>query len=479
MTFVPHEPGQPGGPPVRSQPRLAVVPAWLVACALLAALALSAGSAVPRTPASGFTETLVATGLRNPTAMAFAPDGRLFVCEQGGRLRVVQERRRCCRRRSSTLTVDPIGERGLLGVAFDPGFAGEPLRLRLLHGADAAPIHNRVSRFTANGDVAVAGSEQVAPRPRQPRARDQPQRRRHPLRRRRQALRRRRRERQRRRTRRRWPTCSARSCASTPTAPSPPTTRSSRTAHRRTTARSGRSACATRSPSRSSPARARMFINDVGQNTWEEIDDGVAGANYGWPTTEGPTTDARFRSPLFAYLHGYGTTAALRDHRRRLLQPATRSSSPATYVGNYFFADYCSGWIRALDPRPAAVDRLRDGPPSRSTSRSAPTAASTTSTRGSGRRASRLRLRPHEAPPITPAAAEPDGRRGPAGDVQRVGAPGTPPLSYQWQRNGANIAGATGDATRSLRGRAPDNGARFRAVVIQRLRHARPAATPS
>src|SRR5262249_24081641 len=31
----------------------------------------------------------------------------------------------------------------------------------------------------------------------------------------------------------------------------------------------------------------RMFINDVGQNTWEEIDDGLAGANYGWPATEG------------------------------------------------------------------------------------------------------------------------------------------------------------------------------------------------
>ena len=27
----------------------------------------------------------------------------------------------------------------------------------------------------------------------------------------------------------------------------------------------------------------RMFINDVGENAWEEIDDGIAGANYGWP----------------------------------------------------------------------------------------------------------------------------------------------------------------------------------------------------
>ena len=50
-----------------------------------------------------------------------------------------------------------------------------------------------------------------------------------------------------------------------------------------------------------------MFINDVGQNTWEEINDGIAGANYGWPTTEGrrATRDPSF-GPLFAYGHGVG-----------------------------------------------------------------------------------------------------------------------------------------------------------------------------
>jgi glucose/arabinose dehydrogenase len=39
---------------------------------------------------TGFTETLIASGLSNPTAMAFAPDGRLLVCLQGGELRVVK-----------------------------------------------------------------------------------------------------------------------------------------------------------------------------------------------------------------------------------------------------------------------------------------------------------------------------------------------------------------------------------------------------
>ena len=38
----------------------------------------------------------------------------------------------------------------------------------------------------------------------------------------------------------------------------------------------------------------RLFSNDVGQNPWEEINDGIAGSNYGWPTTEGTTTNRAF-----------------------------------------------------------------------------------------------------------------------------------------------------------------------------------------
>jgi hypothetical protein len=38
---------------------------------------------------SGFTESLVAGTMTNPTAMAIAPDGRIFVCQQGGQWRVI------------------------------------------------------------------------------------------------------------------------------------------------------------------------------------------------------------------------------------------------------------------------------------------------------------------------------------------------------------------------------------------------------
>ncbi|MEJ7709154.1 MAG: hypothetical protein WKF84_04675 [Pyrinomonadaceae bacterium] len=39
---------------------------------------------------SGFADTPVVSGLASPTAMAFAPDGRLFVCLQGGQLRIIK-----------------------------------------------------------------------------------------------------------------------------------------------------------------------------------------------------------------------------------------------------------------------------------------------------------------------------------------------------------------------------------------------------
>ena len=54
----------------------------------------------------------------------------------------------------------------------------------------------------------------------------------------------------------------------------------------------------------------RFRINDVGQSAWEEIDDGAAGANYGWPVREGPcaigqtagcTPDPNFTAPRTFY----------------------------------------------------------------------------------------------------------------------------------------------------------------------------------
>ncbi len=120
---------------------------------LLFASVLNAATLPP-----GFTETSI-SGFANPTAMEIAPDGRIFVCQQGGSLRVIKNGALLATP-FLTLSVDEIGERGLLGIAFDPNFAANNF-LYVYYTVPSTPRHNRVSRFTANGDVVVAGSEQI------------------------------------------------------------------------------------------------------------------------------------------------------------------------------------------------------------------------------------------------------------------------------------------------------------------------------
>jgi glucose/arabinose dehydrogenase len=62
----------------------------------------------------------------------------------------------------------------------------------------------------------------------------------------------------------------------------------------------------------------RFFINDVGQSTWEEVDEGGSGLNYGWDSREGfcntgsstncPATPPGFTDPLTTYNHSSGCT---------------------------------------------------------------------------------------------------------------------------------------------------------------------------
>jgi glucose/arabinose dehydrogenase len=97
------------------------------------------------------------------------------------------------------------------------------------------------------------------------------------------------------------------------------------------------------------PGTGRLFINDVGENTWEEVNDGVAGSNYGWPTVEGPTTNPNFRGPIYAYRHSGGLVTGFAIVGAAFYNPVTRTF-PAAYTGHYFFADYVNGWINRLDP---------------------------------------------------------------------------------------------------------------------------------
>jgi putative heme-binding domain-containing protein len=97
------------------------------------------------------------------------------------------------------------------------------------------------------------------------------------------------------------------------------------------------------------PRTGRIFINDVG-GVAEEINEAVAGANFGWPTVEhGPTSDTRFRGPIHHY-----PTACISGGA---FAPA-ELAWPAEYRGRYFFADFNLGTIRTLDPDSPAESRL-------------------------------------------------------------------------------------------------------------------------
>jgi len=95
----------------------------------------------------------------------------------------------------------------------------------------------------------------------------------------------------------------------------------------------------------------RMFINDVGEGSMEEINEGRAGANYGWPSCEGACnpTNPQFQNPVFQYGHGSTPTTGNAITGGAFYTPSV-NQFPASYRGRYFFADTSSGWIRLLDP---------------------------------------------------------------------------------------------------------------------------------
>ena len=301
---------------------------------------------------AGFAETTLADGLIAPTSMAEAPDGRIFVTEQGGDLRVVKNGETLPTPFVS-LNVDSAGERGLLGVALDPNFSANQF-VYVYYTTATGAVHNRVSRFTASGDVAQPGSEVGL--------------------------------------------LELDSLSSA-------TNHNGGALHFGIDGRLyiavGENADGSNSQSLDNllgkmlrinrdgsipsdnpffntasgvnraiwaiglrnpftfavqPGTGRIFINDVGQSTWEEINDGLPGANYGWPATEGPTTNPNFTSPLFAYPNG-GTdpnTTGCAIAGGAFYNPAVQQF-PAEYVGDYFFADLCNRWIRRFDPETGAV----------------------------------------------------------------------------------------------------------------------------
>jgi putative heme-binding domain-containing protein len=312
------------------------------------------GVSGPLTLPPGFKAEVVAAGLSGATALEVAPDGRIFVCEQAGTLRVIKQGKLLAAP-FVKLPVDATWERGLIGVTVAPDFPRTPHVFVCYVAARPYP-HHVISRFTAAGDVARPGSEkilfegddqtklggdvpaghqggalhfgkdgklyvalgdQTAGKPAQE-----------------------------------LNSLLGRLLRLNPDGSIPadnPFVSRARGKYRATWA------LGLRNPFTFAvqPETGRLFINDVGGRA-EEINEGAAGANYGWPAVEhGPTADPRFRGPIHHYPTACiaGGAFAPRDLRW-----------PRAYRSRYFFGDFNHGWVKTLDPaRPAQAQPFATG----------------------------------------------------------------------------------------------------------------------
>src|SRR5690349_5568561 len=96
-------------------------------------------AAAPTLP-TGFSDTVAFSGLTQPTAIRFAPDGRIFVIEKAGLLKVFDSLSDSTPTTVIDLSkeVDDYWDRGLLGIALDPSFATNGY-VYLLYTYDAPP----------------------------------------------------------------------------------------------------------------------------------------------------------------------------------------------------------------------------------------------------------------------------------------------------------------------------------------------------
>ena len=96
------------------------------------------------------------------------------------------------------------------------------------------------------------------------------------------------------------------------------------------------------------PESGRIFFNDVGPASFEEINEVKRGVDYGWPSQgAGPSGDSDFEDPVHAYRHNGdpGGCAITGGRFHRTANP----NFPTEYTDKYYFTDYCGGWIYSYD----------------------------------------------------------------------------------------------------------------------------------
>ena len=346
-----------------------------LALALLASVGTLLG--LPIGPAQGavelpprFTDSPpVVSGLTDPMDMEFAPDGRLFVAEQAGRVRIAKPDGTLATFLNISTKVDSTGPRGLQALTFDPSFTSN--RYVYLHytkkATSTTPVHNRIVRVTANaiGTKMVSGSEKLILRLNN-QSTDQHHGGAIDF----------------------GPTDGKLYIVTgdnrTPPNVSPHVSQQLTNLFGKMlrinkdgtiptdnpfyTTASGNNlaiwAFGLRNPFKFAvqPGTDTIFINDPGEDSWEEINEGAAGANYGWPVHEGVADDnPPYVDPIFHYGPEPSPTGCAMAITGGAFYNPTPLQFPSEYEGDYFFADYCHDWIRKLDASTREVSDFASG----------------------------------------------------------------------------------------------------------------------
>lgn len=409
--------------------------------ALILFLVVSVAYAQAQIFPSGFARVQVANGISSPTVMAFAPDGRIFVALQGGVLRVIKNGTLLATPFVTLSSVNSLGERGLIGITLDPEFSNNGF-VYLYYTTNTAPIHNRIVRYTANGDVALAGSElaileldnlsgatnhnggalafgldnklYVAVGDNANNAHPQNLDTYH------------------------GKLLRINKDGSAPT--DNPFYSESASEQRKRVWSYG-----LRNPYTFSiqPVTGKIFVNEVGQSSAEEINDATTGGrNFGWPATEGNTTNPLYTSPVYGYNHSGAAPTGCAITGGTFFNPQF-TTYPASYIGNYFFQDYCSNWIYSINLTGTLTPTLFGSNVGGSS------VALTTGpdgnlyylSRGAGT-LYRIVSSNVSAPTILQQPVSVAASEGTAFTFS-VSAAGTAPLQYQWLKNDAEITNAT------------------------------------
>lgn len=312
-----------------------------IAVALILALTLHEVHAAP-------VQTVFTTGLTQPTSMVFTPDGsRLYVAEQGGKIRTVLNGQLQATP-FAQVTTQTQEESGLLGIEIDPAYATNGYVYVFYYQFVNNVIHEgRVSRFHANAanpNIADAGETILFTLPNVPgtghvggalhfgpdgklyigvgvgfpNSNSQNV------------------------TNLFGKILRLNADGSIP-ADNPISFTTSNGQASTVGINRAIYALGFRNPFTAAVEIFKIYVNDVGEASKEEVNDLIAGANYGWPNCEGSCSDSRFTNPIFEYSHlGSLAPAAITGG-------VFYFGSQLAPSGTYFYADEAQGWIRKLN----------------------------------------------------------------------------------------------------------------------------------